>query len=254
MTTLSANAVNVDVGSRALLAGLDLDVPCGLVTLLVGRNGSGKTTLLNVLGGLREPEAGRVELDGQDVRSMDPRERARRVTVIPQDSDSPFEFTGRELVMMGRHPHIARFGSPAAADQAAVDRALDMADAVEFADRPITTLSGGERQRVSVARALATEAEIVLADEPTANLDLDHALALLDLFRGLASAGRTVVLVSHDLNLTAPAADRVAILHDGQIRCVSEPSEALAPDTLREVFGVNSEQAEGYFPRRFTKL
>lgn len=253
MTTLSASAVTVDVGERKLLRGLDFTVPCGLVTLLVGRNGSGKTTLLSVLGGLRLPEAGRVELDGDDVQAISPRARARRVTVIPQESDSPFEFTGRELVLMGRHPHIARFGSPSAADHEVVERALQLADAGEFADRPITTLSGGERQRISIARALATEADILLADEPTANLDLDHALAVLDLFRQLAAEGRTVVLVSHDLNLTAPYADRVAILHEGLVRCVSEPQEALTSETMSEVFGVTSSPTSGYFPRTFSK-
>jgi iron complex transport system ATP-binding protein len=174
--------------------------------------------------------------------------------MIPQESDAPFEFTGRELVMMGRHPHIPRLRSPSAADLTAVERALSMADAEGFAARPVTTLSGGERQRIAIARALATEAPILLADEPTANLDLDHALATLDLLRRLAAQGRTVVVVSHDLNLTAPHADRAALLHAGRIHKVSNPRDALSPEVMAEVFSVRSSPAEGYFPRTFSKL
>ena len=251
---LTARGVRVVLGDRAVLDGVDFELAPGLVTLLAGRNGSGKTTLLNALGGVRQPDTGEVRLDGAPLAAIPARDRARMLAMIPQDTDSSFEFTGRELVMMGRHPHIPRFGVPGAADYAAVERALQLTDSVGFAERSITTLSGGERQRITIARALATEADLLLADEPTANLDLDHALATLDLFRRLASEGKTVLLVSHDLNLAAQCSDLCALLHEGRIHSVREPRGALSPEAMAEVFGVRCADPAGYFPRAFCKL
>ncbi len=250
MTRLAADAVTVSLGGVEVLRDVSLQPEPGAVTLVCGRNGSGKTTLLKTLAGLRAPDSGVVRVDGTSLATMAPRERARRVTLIPQHADSPFEFTGRQLVVMGRHAHVARFGRPAPADRAAVERALHRADAMAFADRPVHQLSGGERQRISIARALATEAPVVLADEPTANLDLDHALSLLAVFRALARDGGTVVLAAHDLNAVAPRVDRVAVLHRGTVVCFDTPERALAPARLREVFGV--ECGSGGFPRTFS--
>lgn len=254
MSQLGVRGLRVVLGDRAVLEDIDFDLAPGKVTLLAGRNGSGKTTLLNALGGVLAPDAGEVTLDGQPLRAVHPRQRARAMTMIPQDTDASFEFTGRELVMMGRHPHIPRMGLPGPDDHRAVDRALELADAVAFADRSITTLSGGERQRITIARALATEADILLADEPTANLDLDHALATFDLFRGLAAEGKTVLLVSHDLNLAAPCADLTALLHEGHVHSMGPPQEALSPEAMADVFAVWSGEPSGYFPRAFCKL
>jgi len=253
VTTLAARDLIVDMGGQRLLDGIDLELCPGVVTLLAGRNGSGKTTLLNVLTGLRRPESGTVLLDDRECGSITPRDRAQKITMIPQDSDSPFEFTGRELVMMGRHPHIPRFGTPGPRDYEVVERALQLADAEEFADRSTTTLSGGERRRITIARAIATEAQVLLADEPTANLDLDHALAALEMFRGLAQDGKTILLVSHDINLVAPHCDHAVLLHSRRIR-VGPPEQVLSAETMREVFAVRSSPPETYFPRSFSKL
>ena len=249
--SLAARAVNVVLGERTVLAGVELDLPAGEVTLLAGRNGAGKSTLLAVLAGIRRPQRGAVTLGGTDVRQLPHRARARAITLIPQQQDSPFEFTGRELVTMGRHPHVPRLRGPGPADRDAVERALQVADAQAFADRSVRTLSGGEMQRIAIARALATDAAILLADEPTANLDLEHALSILDLLRGLADAGRTVLIASHDLNLAAPRAHRVALLHEGRIACLGVPEAVLSVDNVQRVFGVASGPAHGFFPRAF---
>ena len=157
------------------------------------------------------------------------------------------------LVTMGRHPHMGRFSGPTEADYDAVERSLECVDASDFADRSVHTLSGGELRRISIARALATEAQVLLADEPTSNLDLEHALGILDLFADLVRGGRTVLLASHDLNLIAPRVHRVAILHEGRIHRQGPPEEALDEGTVEEVFRVRASAPRGYFPRHFEK-
>jgi cobalamin transport system ATP-binding protein len=252
--TIRAESISLAYGLRQVLNDLSLGVEAGTMTLLAGRNGAGKSTLLNILVGIREPDRGSVLLDGHDLTDYPDRERARKVTLIPQDSDSPFEFTGRELVMMGRYPHIQRFRGPTPDDHAAVERALDMTDAADFADRSVHTLSGGEMRRISIARALATEAAVLLADEPTSDLDLEHAVAVLSLLHGLAEKGQTVLLASHDLNLTAPRCDRVALLHEGKITHSGDPESVLSEQVVATVFGVKSTAPTGYFPRHYEAL
>ena len=254
MSKITAQSVSLAYGPRQVLIDLSLTVEAGTMTLLAGRNGAGKSTLLNILVGIRKPDNGDVVLDGSKLEEYPDRERARKVTLIPQDSDSPFEFTGRELVMMGRYPHVQRFRGARPEDHAAVDRALEMTDAADFANRSVYTLSGGEMRRISIARALATEAEVLLADEPTSDLDLEHAVAVLSLLHGLARQGRTVLLASHDLNLTAPRCDRVALLHEGRITHSGEPEAVLSEEVVAQVFGVKSLAPTGYFPRQYEAL
>ncbi|MFM1873779.1 MAG: hypothetical protein RL398_3201, partial [Planctomycetota bacterium] len=201
--------------------------------------------------GVERAAAGTITLDGKPLAEIAPRDRARRVAYVPQESDHPFEFSGRELVAMGRHPHLARGRELGPADRAAVARALQAVGAMEFADRSVATLSGGEQRRIAIARALATEAPLLLLDEPTSNLDLEHALQLLTMLRDLRGCRCGVLMTSHDLNLTAPFCDRVALLHEGRIVVDAEPTQALAPEHVQTVFGVRSGDAVSYFPRAF---
>lgn len=254
MTHVQATNLHFAHGSRPVLHGVDLALEPGTVTLLAGRNGSGKSTMLEILAGVRKPARGGVAIDGVPIDSLGASRRARTVTLVSQDADSSFEFTVRETVRMGRHPHISRFSAPSAEDEAAVDEALVWTDAEEFADRSVRTLSGGELRRIHIARALATQAPVLLLDEPTANLDLEHALAILELLRKLAGAGRTVVISSHDLNQTAPACDAVALLHDGRVFRSGAPTDVLDASTIRTVFGVLSDAPSSYFPREFRSV
>ncbi len=251
---LIAHGLQLQLGSRQVLQGVDLGIAKGSLNLLAGRNGAGKSTLLRVLAGVQRADAGQVILHQTDLGKLPHRQRARLITLIPQDSDSPFEFTGRELVMMGRHPHMPRFQGPGEEDRRRVQEALLRCDATQFADRSVSTLSGGELQRISIARALATDAQVLLADEPTANLDLEHALAILALLQDLAQRGHTVLLASHDLNQCAPYADQVLILHAGAICSQGTPAEVLNPELMARVFAVRSQEASGYFPRDFRPL
>lgn len=251
MSALRANDVVVRLGKRDVLAGATFALRPGELVLLAGRNGAGKSTLLRVLLGALRPDRGGVELHDRPLASWPALARAREVAFVPQDTEHAFEFTGRELVTMGRHPHRRRGSALQPDDVAAIDRAIEAVDAVSFADREVSTLSGGEQRRIAVARALATEAPLLLLDEPTTNLDLEHALQLVALLRRLATAQRGVLIASHDLNLLAPHCDRVVLLHEGRVLVDAPPEQALAEPHVASVFGVRSGAAEGFFPRDF---
>jgi len=249
---ITASSVRVQRGDRTVLAAVDFELMPGELVLLAGRNGAGKSTLLRLLVGALCAEAGNVTLHGREVHSFEPLARARELAFVEQESDSPFEFTGRQLVEMGRYPHSPRTSMLGPADRDAVERALTAVDATTFCDRPVTTLSGGERRRIAVARALATEAPLMLLDEPTANLDLEHALQLVQLLRQVVDdRGHGVAIASHDLNLIAPHCDRVALLHEGRILASGPPQETLAPANVETVFGVRAVDPASYFPRGF---
>lgn len=252
MNGLVAHGLTFTRGSRQLLRGVDLALAPGEVVLLAGRNGAGKSTLLRLLLGAERPHGGTIALDGRPLAAWAPRERALRIAYVPQESDHPFEFTGRELVAMGRHPHLEPRQAPGSRDRDAIERALTAVGATDFADRSVATLSGGELRRIAIARALATEAQLLLLDEPTSNLDLEHALQLVTMLRDLRGCRCGVLLTAHDLNLVAPFCDRVALLHDGRLVVDAAPEQALAEARVAEVFGVRSGTADGFFPRNFT--
>jgi iron complex transport system ATP-binding protein len=208
---------------------------------------------MRLLIGASVPDAGRVDLHGRALSDWVPLERARELAFVPQDSEHSFEFTGRELVTMGRHPHRRLGAALQPPDLAAIDRALAAVDAAAFAERSVTTLSGGEQRRIAVARALATEAPLLLLDEPTNNLDLEHALQLVALLKELTAAGRGVLVASHDLNLLGPACTRFVLLHEGRAFVDAPAEQALASEHVAAVFGVLSRPAQGFFPREFRR-
>lgn len=238
MTTLVAEAVRAGYGDRVVLGRCDLTLRGGEVVTVIGPNGAGKSTLLRVLAGLIRPRAGRVSLDGRDVRTFTRSALARRVAVVPQVFETLFPFTVREIVALGRTARLALLGRPSPEDGAAVERALADLGIDDLADRRIDEISGGERQRAVLAMALAQGGDVLLLDEPTAHLDPAHQLATLALVRDLARArGLAVVAVLHDLNLAAAVATRVVVLDRGQIIADAPPLEALTPLLVARVFG-----------------
>lgn len=247
--TLIANGIVLCHGSRRVLDGVNVHVQPGELVLLAGRNGAGKSSLLRILLGALRADAGSVALLDRPLSVWPARERARHVAFVPQQPDCPFDFRGRDVVAMGRHPH-----APSAADAGAVASALRSVDAESFADRPVSTLSGGELRRIAVARALATEAQLLLLDEPLSNLDLEHALGLATLLRQLAEAGKGLLVATHDFNLLAPHAHRVVLLHEGRVHADGAPEAVLTTANFAKVFGVAATAASGYFPRAFTSL
>ncbi len=243
MSALSANNVTVRLGAKAVVHDASLALSAGELVALVGPNGAGKTTLMRALAGLI-PADGAIALDGKALQSLKARERARAIAYLPQGHVFHWPMSVSSIVMLGRAPHADTFSSTTPEDRAAVARALAMTETAAFADRAVTTLSGGERARVALARALATQAGVLLADEPTAALDPRHQLTVMELLRQAARAGGAVLAIMHDLTLAARFADRVAVMDRGAIVADSTPADAMSAERLASVFGIESTTVE----------
>jgi len=222
---------------RPALDGVSLEVAAGACTAVLGPNGSGKSTLLRVLLGTLRAEAGEVALDGKPLAEWTREAIARQVGVVPQGEEAVFPMAVRELVAMGRYPHLGPWRREGDADRRAVERAMRRADVLAFASRPLSTLSGGERQRARVARALAQEPAALALDEPTAALDVSHEMAIFELLRDLGRAGTTVLLVTHNLNLAARYASRLVLLDRGRVAAQGTPAQVLTRETVERVYG-----------------
>lgn len=233
------------VSAPPIVEDLDLDVPAGRVTAIIGANGCGKSTLLRGLTRQLAPRAGSIEVLGRDAARVSARDYARTVALLPQHPVAPEGMTVAQLVARGRHPHRGLLGGRAAGDDAAIASALERTDLVELADREAGTLSGGQRQRAWLALVLAQQTPVVLLDEPTSYLDLSHQVEVLDLVRALPDprgGGRaTVVAVLHELNLAARSADHIVAMAAGRVVAQGTPGEVIVPEVLAEVFGLDAD-------------
>lgn len=226
-------------GHAVVLDAIDLAFEAGQVTAIVGPNGAGKTTLLRHLAGLDSPSSGDVELRGQPLASLGSALRAWRIAYLPQAASAYWPLRARDLVALGRLPHGANLSRPLRTEDAeAVRRALERVDGMRLAERPIDTLSQGERARVMMARALATDAAVFLADEPVASLDPAYALETMAILRAEAARGACVIVVLHDLGLAARFADRIVVLADHKVAADGPPSVALAAGVIEAAYGV----------------
>lgn len=242
-TTHRLEVEGLTLGYRDLtvIESLDLIVPPGEVTAIVGANACGKSTLLRSLSKLLAPRAGRVLLDGTQVHRLPAKELARTLGLLPQSPIAPDGITVADLVGRGRHPHQAIFARWSRDDDVAVAAALDATQTTALADRPVDELSGGQRQRVWIAMALAQQTDLLLLDEPTTFLDVSHQIEVLDLLTDLnRSRGTTIVMVLHDLNLAARYADHLIALASGGLHAAGAPAEVLTVETVRTVFGLDS--------------
>lgn len=226
-------------GATPVISGLDLAVPAGQFTVLAGPNGSGKSTLLRALAGVSVPSAGAILLDGRPLAAMTPRERARRIAFLPQAPLAPEGMRLRDLVRMGRHPHRGALSRWSRADELACEAALHHTRTEGLRDQPLDRLSGGQRQRGWIAMTLAQQSPILLLDEPTAFLDLQHQQEVLELIADLVAAGSTVVAVLHDLIQAARHADHLILLADGAVAAAGPPTAVLQPATIARVFGLD---------------
>lgn len=244
MTTTSAlhaQEVTLSYDSRLVAEGLDVRIPHGEITVIIGPNACGKSTLLRALSRLLTPSHGRVLLGDQDVRTLAPKELARRLGLLPQTSTAPFGITVADLVGRGRFPHQRMLQQWSAEDETAVRRAMSATGIADLADRAVEELSGGQRQRVWIALLLAQDAPLMLLDEPTTFLDIAHQLDVLELCRRLnRDEGRTMVLVLHDLNQAARYADHLIVLKDGALAAAGPPREILTERLVEDVFGLTS--------------
>jgi iron complex transport system ATP-binding protein len=221
---------------RPALDGVSCSVPSGTLFAVLGPNGSGKSTLLRALLGAVPLESGGVCLDEKPVEDWSRRELARWVGAVPQSEPLPFPITARDLVAMGRYAHLGPLQGERASDREAVEAALERCDVTELSDRLVQTLSGGELQRVRIARALAQQPRALLLDEPTASLDIRHEMGILELLRGSAECGITVLLVTHHLDLAARYADRILLLDRGRLAAEGPPREVLTPENVESVY------------------
>ena len=237
---VDATDVSVSLADQEILSGVDLTVEEGSLVGLVGPNGAGKTTLLRTLGGTLAPDEGTVTVADKEIHDCSARETGRLIARLPQSTTLSFDFTVEQVVEMGRTPHLGRFERAGPDDRTAIQRAMDRAEVVEFADRNVTSLSGGERQRVLLARALAQSTPVLLLDEPTASLDINHAVRTLELVSDLVAEGKTAVAAIHDLNLAARYCDELVLVAGGDVRAAGPPAEVLAAKTLGETFDANA--------------
>jgi iron complex transport system ATP-binding protein len=238
---LLAAGLDLGYGDRQIVSALDLTVPPGQLTVIVGANACGKSTLLRGLARLLTPSRGAVYLDGKPIHQMSTRQVATMLGVLPQSPIAPDAITVADLVGRGRYPHQGWFRRWTPEDDEAVAEALAATDTGELADRPVDDLSGGQRQRVWIAMALAQQTDLLLLDEPTTFLDINHQVEVLDLLTDLVrQRGRTVVVVLHDLNLACRYADHIVAMKAGRIVAEGRPVEVVTEAVVKDVFGMTS--------------
>jgi len=223
---------------RPAIDGATVSVGSGSLFAIIGPNGSGKSTLLRLLLGVLHPESGHVKYEGRELAQWSRRDLARRIGVVAQSEEMPFPITVRELVSMGRYPHLGPWRRSSRADDMAIEVAMERCAVSEFASRPVDRLSGGERQRARMARALAQEPVTLVLDEPTALLDIAHEMAIFELLAGLSRKdGTTIVLVTHHLNLAARYANELLLLDRGRVVAGGEARDVLTRDIIERVYG-----------------
>ena len=250
MTALEASTIGVTLGNRQVLDGVDLTVASGEVVGLLGPNGAGKSTLLRVMTGVLRPRVGSVRLDGRAIDSLARSQLARQVAYLPQGAGCHWPMAVEQVVALGRLPHRRPWAAMSSHDWECVARAMRTTDVEQFRGRSIGALSMGERARVLVARAVAGEPRILLADEPVAGLDPAHQLEVMAMFEGMAGDGAAVIVVLHDLTLAARHCSRLALLDAGRLVASGDAESVLSTEHLRECFGIRAlrgESPEGRF-------
>ncbi|MEL5991938.1 ABC transporter ATP-binding protein [Microbacterium phosphatis] len=240
-STLQATELVSGYGASPIVKGVDLTIPRGRISVIIGANACGKSTLLKTLARLISPQSGSVVLDGQSIGSIPTKQLARTLGLLPQSPIAPEGIAVADLVGRGRHPHQKLFRTWSAEDDAAVAEALEVTGIADLADRAVDELSGGQRQRVWIAMALAQETGVLLLDEPTTFLDVAHQIEVLDLLTDLnRSKGTTIVMVLHDMNMAARYADHIFAMCAGELIASGAPAEVMTSELISDVFGLDA--------------
>lgn len=238
---LAGSNVSIAYGGRRVIESLDLIVPERRFTALIGPNGSGKSTILRTVAGLMQSSGGTVLLDGRSIAALSTKDLARRIGILLQGPTAPEGLTVADLVRQGRYPHRSFFARWSAEDQAACDEALTLTGTQDLAGRPLDSLSGGQRQRAWIAMTLAQQSEVILLDEPTTYLDLEHQIELMNLVTMLVGRqGKTIVAVLHDINQAARYAEHLVILKAGRITAAGKPGDVISAEAIADVFKVKT--------------
>ncbi|MFC5649596.1 ABC transporter ATP-binding protein [Paenibacillus solisilvae] len=242
MIRLTTSQLNIAYEERLIVENLNIAIPQGKITALVGANGSGKSTILKTLARIMSPAAGTVLLDGKSIHKQSTKEVAKQLAILPQNPTAPDGLTVSELVSYGRFPYQKGFGSLSREDRSIIQWSIDSTGMSEFTDRPIDQLSGGQRQRAWIAMALAQQTDILFLDEPTTFLDMAHQLEVLELLQKLnESSGRTIIMVVHDLNHASRYAHHMIAIKKGKVAGEGSPQEVMNQDILREVFNIEAD-------------
>ena len=241
---LRTHGLSYGTSRRLILSGVDASLPASAVTGLLGPNGAGKSSLLRLLAGILSPTAGQVNLSGTDLRKVKRKARAHRLAFVDQQVEADTSLLVAEAVLLGRMPHRPSFAPEGEQDRVIVEQSLAQVGLGGFGGRLLESLSGGERQRVHIARALAQQTDVLLLDEPTNHLDISAQTATLELARGLARGGSTVVAALHDINLTAEYCDNIIVLAEGRVVASGDTGSTLTPELIHEVYGVESVRLE----------
>jgi len=235
---LSAKNLSFSYNQQKVLAGISFDIEKGSFISILGPNGAGKSTLVNIISKVLQDFSGEVTVGGKDIRAMSAKDLARMIAVVPQYTNPSFSFNVREMVMMGRHPYISRFGSEGSRDHEVVEEVMEKTKIMEFANRRFSELSGGEKQRVVLAQALAQESPILLLDEPTSHLDINFQIEFMNLFLDLnRKEEKTVIGIFHDINLAIQNSGMTMLLKDGKIYRFGKTEEVVDRSNLKNVFG-----------------
>ncbi len=235
---ISVRNLNFFYDHNQVLHDLNFDIFRGDFISILGPNGAGKSTLVNLISRVLEDYRGRIEIDGKDIRKLHSRDIAKIVAVVPQNTNPGFDFTVFEMIMMGRHSYISRFGMENEGDYNAVNSAMEKTETLSFANRKYSELSGGEKQRVIIAQALAQDSDILLLDEPTSHLDINFQIEFINLFLSLnREEGKTVVGIFHDINLALQNSQKMMLIKDGRIFDIGIPENIISRESIKRVFG-----------------
>jgi iron complex transport system ATP-binding protein len=242
MSSIKVENLSIAYEESVIVENLNVSVPKGKITTIIGPNGCGKSTILKTIGRIMKPKNGMIYINGEDIKNISTKEIAKKMAVLPQTPQSPNGLTVGELVSYGRYPHQRGLGSLTSEDKEVVAWALEATKISEFEHRPIDSLSGGQRQRVWIAMALAQETDLILLDEPTTYLDLSHQLEVLELLYDLnKKQGCTIVMVIHDLNLAARFADYIIAIRKGKIISEGTPEIVMTHSVLKKTFNIDAE-------------
>lgn len=226
------------ISKTDVLRGISLQIPEGKVTALLGPNGSGKSTLFKVLIKALNPYEGDVHVNGENLKDISVDALSKIIAWVPQEEDSLFPYTVLDYVLLGRTPHLGFFNMPSTKDEEIARNVLTQLNLSNVAHRKVPTLSGGEKKLVSIARALVQESDTLILDEPTAHLDIGNKMKVLNIIRGMANLGKTVIFSTHDPNEVFLVADNVAIMNNGEIAGEGPPTTVITEETLEKVYGV----------------
>ena len=245
MSLLGGKGLYVSRGQRKILKDVDIELQAGEMLGLIGPNGAGKSTLLRLLAGVIKADAGELTLDGKPMVSIPQPERARRIAYLPQLSEIAWPMSVERIVELGRTPHLEPWQEPGEADRTIIEQVMHQTDLMTFRDRAFNTLSGGEQARVLLARAMVTQPDILLADEPVSALDPAHQLDVMELLRQHCESGHSVIVVLHDLSLAAHYCHRLQLLHRGSTLAEGLAEAVLNEKNLADAYDIALTQANG---------